>query len=85
MAFVTRGRVVDEAPVYQDAETKVIDLSPVVVKPCPFCGEQPGGPYPQQIGDSNKLWYSVWCDNEECLPDEGDSPELAIEAWNTRV
>jgi len=58
-------------------------LNPVVMKPCPFCGEK------AKIGslEGDKENWAIWCEcGRACVETglNGDTKEKIIEAWNSR-
>lgn len=54
-----------------------------MIKPCPFCGEQPS-----LVQTEDELYNYVFCDNTACevapCSDMFDSEYLATKAWNKR-
>lgn len=50
---------------------------------CPFCGNEPD-PHPCCIGLKTNPRYQLYCPCCEYWGPVGHSPQLAIEAWNTR-
>lgn len=48
------------------------------VKPCPFCGHF----YPQLLESSDLCWIN--CLDCDCDGPPKETPDKAIEAWNTR-
>ncbi len=50
---------------------------------CPFCGNDPD-PQPCCIGLKTNPRYQIYCPCCEYWGPVGHSPQLAVEAWNTR-
>lgn len=53
-----------------------------MIKNCPFCGNEPD--QPGRLYSPVNPQYAIYCCTCEFSGPVGNSPRLAIEAWNTR-